>query len=211
MIPTGAELANLAAVMASPSEDPDVTARRAMKLWEACEQELHRAKSREEKSQADGNREFDEFQDDCQFLHSVKLGKCVNFESFNPNLDYPIFEPGERVTLETLLKIVMPPSKIEDRMAKWRAFRRLNVIQMDGIQGLSERSESQLLDAVDSMMKRDDEEGFPCSISLLAIWKNFTTFLEHDRKFQRSEASKKGGRPKKVLGSDESPEKPPQV
>ncbi|MEI6607978.1 MAG: hypothetical protein WCP35_21970, partial [Verrucomicrobiota bacterium] len=59
---------------------------------------------------------------------------------------------------------------------------------------------SKLLDAVDAVMQTDRENG----MSIPDVWHHhnlFKSFLDGDRIAKRSEASKKGGRPKKISWS----------
>jgi len=159
MIPTQIELAALAAVMATPAEDPEITARRAMLLWDACGKEVAPLVQKEARI-------------------NELLSEPPSEDSINDYLFIQNFMPSETVSLDSFLEACMPESKEDTRTTRWRAYRRFYVARADSSCGLPVKDDEALRDAVASMMKRDRDEGFPCSNALLTIRDDFRMFCE---------------------------------
>lgn len=183
-LPTVAQLASLAAAMATPMEEPRVTAARALALWRACEGELGNFEDHESLRRAARAAE-------TKFLAALGL----NIFSVHGS------KKDDLLPLKKFLNLCKPSpdTKAEDMIEKWRGFRQREI---NG--ALSKRrpqpSQSDLLNAVDERMRSDREYGISVG-EVLEYWSDFKKFLRHDRKVKMTERGKKGGRPKKSLAS----------
>ena len=184
-LPTVSRLASMAAIMATPEEPPFDTARRALNLWDSCEglllsERILRGYKLIESVEKSGKRD--------QFLSACGL---------NPFGVYSGREKGT-VRLNKFLGACKPSpnTKPDVMMAKWRAFRRMDIECMDELKGLPQKISAELDAALMEQMKNDRTNGIPV-ISLCGLWEHFEAFIERDRKANRSKASSQGGRGRK--------------
>ena len=200
-IPTLETFTALAATMASPTEEPEVTVSRAIRLLRECrEQYGHLVREIETEGRL-GN-----MYDAVQTERREFLTRC-GLSRRDIEIALSDAKRGEeiRVSLKKFLNgcKLRPDSKLDYMTAEWRAYRE----QQMKLPGMSQ---SNLLDAVNAVMRTDREDG----LSISDLWMHhrmFTGFLVGDRRAKRSEASKKGGRPKKSLGVVKKARKMPQV
>lgn len=170
MIPTTTELANLAAIMAKPGEDARTSARRAMELWKACEQEYFREKRRDEETQAEDERQYQEWRDGEDFLEALKPGTSVDGGAKSSVED--------RVGLELFLKACSPTSKDLTLLKNWRLFRRFNQIREDKVAGLPPKDDLALSEIIDEIVKRDRLNGLAYPGTLILLRTQFRRFVD---------------------------------
>ncbi len=200
-IPTLETFAALAATMASPTEEPEVTVNRAIRLLRECREQYCDLVREIETERRLGN-----VYDSVQTERRVFLARC-GLSPRDIELALADAKRGEkiRVPLTKFLNgcKLRPESKLDYMTAEWRAYREQQV-KCPGM------SQDNLLDAVNAVMQTDRENGF----SISDLWHHhrmFMGFLVGDQIAKRSEASKKGGRPKKSLGAVKKARKMPQV
>lgn len=190
MIPTLETLAALAASMAIPTEEPNLSVYRAIRLFMECREQYHilvRAIETEER--------LAKMCDAAQTESREFLAKCgLSQRDIEIALADTKQSEGIRVPLDRFLHGCKPrpESKLDYMKSEWRAYRGQQV-KCPGM------SQTDLLHSVDEAMRTDRENG----LSISAVWNHrtmFIAFLDRNRKAKRSEASKKGGRPKKSLG-----------
>lgn len=192
MIPSIPELAKLVALIAREGEDFRVAAKRALELWNACDQEIYWAKEKHDREMKEGNDQFEHYQAESQFLHLLLLGKKPKKGEFEGRLDYPAFPKGTKISLDVLLSTLMPQKKVAAKEQKWRAFRAENLTTSALLRGLAKSSEQEILDGVADAMERDRKNGFTDFNSLLFIRTEFLEFLARDTVQQLSERAEKG-------------------
>lgn len=190
-LPTVATLASIAAAIATPTEDPEVTAGRAGRLWMACRGQYFDLLRKIRSELEIGEMGEAAIEERYEFLSRCGLSR--------KDSEIAMRDDNTRVPLEGFLKACKPnPGTKDDYMfAKWRAFRERPLKR-------PRMSPSDVLDAMEAQMRRDREDGLPLR-DLWHWWSEFTMFLFYDRKAKRSEKSKKGGRPKKPLEGEKNP------
>jgi hypothetical protein len=179
--PSQYELATLAAAMSSPTEDPDVTATRAIALWDACDRKLSRLESLgplQEKVRAE----------EKKFLKACGVGGILQLIALHDN---------DHVPLAKFLAACKPSpnSKTADIQKKWRDYRSSMIEKVSLRSGLTSMTSTDLLDATEAQMKRDREQGISCT-NLLGLRQDFEEFIRRTRKVTLSQRGKMGGRPK---------------
>ena len=200
-IPTLETFAALAATMASPTEEPELTVNRAIRLLVECrEQYCHLVR------QLETVRRLGNIDDSVQTERRVFLARC----GLSPrDIELALSDAKRGVEIRVPLSKFLngcklrTESKSDYMTAEWRAYRE-QLVKRPGM------SQSNLLDAVNAIMRTDRENGF----SISDVWNHhrmFMDFLVDARRAKRSEASKKGGRPKKPLGAVKKARKTPQV
>jgi len=185
-LPTVASLATLAAAMASQSEKPRDTAIRALELWMACDGVLSNELRKLRHRDPDGENEYIK---EAEFLRAC--GTSLADVITNGAVGF--------VKLDKLLRASKPSpeTKALDMMAKWRAFRRLD-IEHDNRTNGSSMSEREILDDLEAQMERDRTQGINFR-ELPGLWRRFSKFQERDRTEKLSERGKKGGRGKRKV------------
>jgi hypothetical protein len=173
-------LAALAATMASPSERPSDTARRATDLWQACAEQLEylepHYKTRRDALEAAA---------DCR----------AEAKQFLAN-----FPPGQAVPLESFLKACEPDSpgaKSNDRLTRWGEFVREAIAQENHIPGGKQRTPQQIEVEANREIALYLNDGMPYKM-ILHHWEQYVPFLARRKSKIRSAIGAKGGRPKKV-------------
>lgn len=193
-LPTLETLATLAAAMATPTEDPEVTAARALAIWRACDRKL----------------------DDMECIEPLRDAARKEETKFLARLGLNIFsvhsKNNDLVPLEKFLNACKPSpnTKSEDMRKMWRSFREWEIRVETFSMGQSQLSQSELLDAVAVQMETDRKDGLRAG-AVPGYWRAFRKFVRKERKANLSERGKKGGRPKKSLAPDESASNKRQV
>jgi hypothetical protein len=188
--PTLETLAQLAAVMASLTEKPASTARRAFQLWQACGEEIARMGPHIETL--------------SRAIEAAAAGRAEN-RTFVAG-----FKPGESVPLDDFLKACMPNSKPGDRMAKWRAYTAHGLAADDRRQGLPAKSPAALAEAVGDALRGERENGIPAN-NLTDYRYCFMLYLASDRAQQNTERGIKAAMAKKIIRNSKTARKRPQV
>lgn len=187
--------------MANPSEEPEVTVYRAIRLLREC-REQYGDLVREIESEGRLGNMYDAMHNERrEFLARCGLSqRDIEIALANSKRSEEIRVPLDKFLNGCKLR---PESKLEYMKSEWRAYREQQV-KSPGM------SQAHLLDGVDEAMRTDRENG----LSISALWNHhtmFISFLVRDRMAKRSEASKKGGRPKKSLGAVKKTAKTPEV
>jgi hypothetical protein len=180
MNPSQLQLTTIAATMANLAENPTDTARRALQLWQACGDELERAAPALAKREQATAVWTAATQETRQWLSQ--------------------FTPGEAVPLEVFLRAVMPQSKTEDRLKKWRDYLRSSVAFHDREQGGKPRTAAALESEVARLVKRDREHGIAHD-KLAMSRESFENFLARDTAEKNRERGKKAAAAKKNRAS----------
>ncbi len=108
--------------------------------------------------------------------------------------------PAQPVPLEAFLRAVMPQSKTEDRLKKWRDYLRSNVAFCDREQGREPRTTAALESEVARLVKRDREHGIAPD-RLAMSRESFENFLARDTAEKNRERGKKAAAAKKNRAS----------
>jgi hypothetical protein len=174
MNPTQYELTHIAAMQTGT---PAERARAALALWKACGDEL----SREARAQA--------MTADRESRESIITGW---------------FAGRDEIPLVDLLREIMPQSKPEDRLAKYRAWMRQSIQYHERLTG------EDLDAATESGMERDRTRGIPYH-NAAAIVALLERFIEKDRREKNTARGKKGAAAKKILGATSPAQKTPQA
>ena len=188
-LPTLEALVGLAAAMATPTEKPAATARRAMELFVACEHELVEMKKSVAKRDAERKHLCEVAEYEQAFLSNFKEGSCVWYDSF---------KPGERVSVDDFLKACMPRSKEEDRMGKWRSFLALQLSRNGGLNGLPQLNKSESAEWAPKLVKKFQIDGLLMDLRLAGVRDAFLEFLESDCKAMKADKAAKSTRAKIV-------------
>ncbi len=163
-------LAALAATIAIPKEEPEVTARRACDLWQACAEAI-------------------ELLEPHYKLRRDAIAAAAAFREETKDF-LTNFEPGQAVLLPDFLRACQPNAKPEDRMARWRAFltERLPVDFL--MRGIPAKTPAEIQDAVDHEITKFRTVGIPFE-KLIILWSNFADFLAiSGRETRRKRAEK---------------------
>jgi hypothetical protein len=174
MNPTQYELATLAAMQ---SGTPRQRAQAALALWRACGEVMEQQKEIDAVS---------------------KAGEAERADWL------AVYADQDAIPMERLLREVMPHSKPEDRVAKYRAWIRHAIAYHDGLTG------DELDTAAQAAITRDRGSGIPLQ-NAAAIATSFSKFLDADRRAKNTERAKKGAAAKKNLCGVSKPSKTPQA
>jgi len=172
--PTQYELATIAATQTGT---PVQRAAAALDLWKACGAALEREADLQASIDAD-HAKYDEIS--------------------------AMFAGRETITIEEFLREVMPQSKTEDRMRKFREWIRRTIAFHDKLAG------AELERTAEAAIKRDRENGIPF-VNACAMAEMFTKFLDVDRREKKTARAKKGAAAKKSLGTVSKAAKTPQA
>lgn len=180
-LPPHETLATLAAMLASPTERPEVTAGRALDLWQSCADVLERTAPH--------------YQFRREIVENVRAVKKAQ-KAFLSG-----FDEGKPVPLITFLKACEPNAplaKDDDRLARWRRYVKAAFEAENLIPGWIRRTPEELERTIDDEIRRSRREGIPYD-QLAHHWGQYTEFAKKQKSKSARDRGKHGGRPKKVV------------